>query len=378
MIFDKWRIGSLELKNRMVRSGTSEFASDCAGRPTDFLQRMYVELARGGVGLIMTGYAFIREDGRSDNDQNGIHADELVPAWHDMTDAVHTAAPDCKIAMQLVHGGRQCKPDTVTDTLAPSAVRDPRAGITPREMTVDEIWQMIEAFGQAATRVKEAGFDALQIHAAHGYLISQFISPHTNRRTDEWGGNVRKRARFFVEVFRQCRRELGEDYPILAKLNCTDFLASGITPEEAGEIGEILAGEGLQAIELSAWMYEAEPGLSPSRKVDPKPEEEGYFLNEARIIRRIIPAPVPVGLCGGIRSLTAISRLLDDERLDFISMSRPFIAEPDLGNRLKAGQARAACNSCNECLEGKRHPIVSCPPIQEGRLYERIGHPEWA
>jgi len=377
MIFEKWRIGSMSLGNRIMRSGTSEFAADSNGCPNEHLARLYTTMARGGASLIVTGYTFIREDGRSDIDQNGIHTNEVVPAWHAITDAVHAAAPDCKIAMQLVHGGRQCKPDSVTDTLAPSAVHDPRAGITPRQMTVAEIWQMIETFGQAAARVKQAGFDALQLHAAHGYLLSQFISPHTNRRTDAWGGNTRKRARFFVEVLKRCRQELGEDFPILAKLNCTDFLPTGITPEEAGEIGSILADESLQGIEISAWMYEAEPELSPSRKVDPKPEEEGYFLNQARIVRRIVPASVPVGLCGGIRSLAAMSRLLDDEGLDFISMSRPFIAEPDLSNRLKAGQPRTACDSCNECLESERHPIVSCPPLREGRLYERIGHPEW-
>jgi len=378
MVFDQWCMGTMRLRNRLVRSGTSEGASKDDGRPNDGLRRMYVDLARGGVGLIITGFAYIREDGRSDLTQNGIHKDELVSAWREITDAVHDADGQCKIAMQIVHGGRQCKSDSTAHPVAPSAVPDPRAGITPRELTPEEIHQLIDDFGQAARRVKEAGFDAVQLHAAHGYLLAQFNSPHTNRRTDEWGGNVEKRSRFFVEVLRRCRREVGSGFPILTKLNCTDFLPGGLTSEQAARIASILANEGIDGIELSAWMFEADPQLSPSRKVDPKPEEEGYFLNEARIVRRAVDASVPVGLCGGIRSASAINRLVTEEGFDFVALSRPFIAEPDLANRLESGQPRVGCDSCNECLEAGRDPVVKCPPILEGRLYQRIGHPEWA
>lgn len=169
---------------------------------------------------------------------------------------------------------------------------------------------------------------------------------------------------------------MGPDFPILAKLNCTDFLLTGIRPEEAGQIGRLVAEEGLQGIEISAWMYEAELALSPSRKYHPRPEEEGYFLNEARIMRKEIPTSVPVGLCGGVRSVRVMERLLK-EGFDFIAMARPFIAEPDLAHRLASGQPFVACDSCNECIEGSRLPIVKCPPVLEKRLYDRIGHPEW-
>ncbi len=377
MIFDEWQFGSVSLKNRIIRSGTSEFAADPSGCPNENLARLYTDMARGRAALIVTGYAFVREDGRSDTDQNAMHNDELVSHWRAIIDTVHAVDRDCKIAMQLVHGGRQCKPDSVKETLAPSAIPDSRAGITPRAMTESEIWEMIDAFGEAARRAKEAGFDAVQLHAAHGYLISQFNSPHTNRRRDAWGGSASKRARFFVEVFKRCRQEVGSAFPIFAKMNCTDCLPTGITPEEAGEIGAILADEGLQAIELSAWMFEAPLEMTPSRKIDPRPNEEGYFLEEARVVRGIVPSHTPVGLCGGIRSLQTMNRLLTEERLDFLAMSRPFIAEPDLVKRLQNGQPRVACDSCNECLERERHPIVNCPPIREGRLYARIGHSEW-
>lgn len=377
MIFDKWNLGPRQIGNRLVRSGTSEFASARSGEPNAYLGRLYSDLARGGVGVIVTGYALVREDGRSDEDQNAIHEDRLIAPWKGITNAVHKASSEVLIAAQLVHGGRQCKPGCVASPIAPSAVHDPRAGVTPRALRPDEIWQIIDAFGRAAGRAKAAGFDAIQIHAAHGYLISQFNSPHTNRRTDEWGGGVENRARFFVEVFRRCRREVGDEMPIFAKLNCTDCVKGGITPQDAGEIASVLAEEGLQGVELSGWMYEAPLERAPSRQIDPAPEEEGFFLQEARIVRSIVPRTMPLGLCGGIRSRESIGRLLDDEGFDFVALSRPFIAEPDLARRIEAGQPRVACDSCNECLEGERHPIVNCPPIREGRLYERIGHPDW-
>ena len=377
MTFDTWYLGSLELRNRLVRSGTGEFAASQNGRVNEHLAPLFEAMVRGGVGLIVTGYTFIREDGRSDDDQSAIHTDDLVAPWRTVTDAVHAVSSQARIAVQLVHGGRQCKPGCVDIPLAPSSVHDPRAGITPRELTEDEIWALVEAFGQAARRAKAAGFDAIQLHAAHGYLISQFNSPHTNRRTDDWGGSVRKRARFFVEVLRRCRSEVGDEIPVFAKLNCTDLLPGGITPEEAGEIAATLADERLAGIELSAWMFEAPLDLAPSRKFDPSPEAEGYFLQEARIVRGILPKGTPLGLCGGIRSAETIERLLTTDGFDFVALSRPFIAEPDLANRLRAGQPRVACDSCNECLEGERHPVVNCPPVRENRLYERIGHPEW-
>ena len=205
MTCDTWHLGSLQLRNQFVRSGTSEFASARTGEPNEHLAQLYGDLARGGVGMIVSGYALIHEDGRSDEDQNAIHEDRLIESWRKVTGTVHEVPGETKVAIQLVHGGRQCKPACVESPVAPSSVHDPRAGITPRELTSGEIWEVIDAFGKAAGRAEAAGFDAIQIHAAHGYLISQFNSPHTNRRTDEWGGTVRKRARFFLEVFRRCR-----------------------------------------------------------------------------------------------------------------------------------------------------------------------------
>jgi 2,4-dienoyl-CoA reductase-like NADH-dependent reductase (Old Yellow Enzyme family) len=367
-IFTPLDMGTMKIRGRYLRSGTSESGSEPDGSVRDALGRMYVNLAKGGTPLIITGFAYVRQDGRSGLDQNAIHEERLIARWHEITDAVHAADSDCRICMQIVHGGRQCKPQSVSEPMAPSAVPDQVWGITPRQMTEPEIVDMIEAFGQAARRVKEAGFDAVQLHAAHGYLISEFNSPYTNRRTDAWGGTPEKRMRFFREILDRCRWFVGDDFPILTKINCTDCMPNGLEPEECAGICRTLIDDGIDAIELSAWMAEAEPARMPSRKVDPAPKEEGYYSEPARKVRERVPPGVPLGVCGGWRSIEAMNRVIREEGFDFLSASRPFIAEPDIFLRLKTGQKRAACNSCNECIEGDREPVVHCPPIEEGRL----------
>ena len=353
---------------RYFRSGTQESGSQADGTVRDVMREMYADLARGGTPLIMTGFAYVRQDGRSNLAQNAIHKDDLVAQWARVTGAVHKANPDCKVGMQIVHGGRQCEPESVPVPMAPSAVADSRFGTVPREMSEPEIVDVIEAFGQAARRVRAAGFDAVQLHAAHGYLLSQFNSAHTNRRTDAWGGTLEKRMRLLREVLARTRPEVGDDFPILVKINCDDCLPNGITPHECAAICRALIEDGIDGIELSAWMAEADEAVMPSRKTDPAPEDEGYYLAQSLEVRRQVPRGVPLGACGGWRSVSAMNRMIQQEGFDFLSAARPFIAEPDVFLRMKAGQARAACNSCNECIEGERVPIVHCPPELEGRL----------
>jgi 2,4-dienoyl-CoA reductase-like NADH-dependent reductase (Old Yellow Enzyme family) len=367
-LFAALRMGTMTVNGRYIRSGTSESGTEPDGTVGDALRSMYVDLARGGCPLIITGFAYIRQDGRSGLNQNAIHQDRLIPQWARITEAVHEANRECRIAMQIVHGGRQCKPESVKTTMAPSAVPDPTWKITPREMSEPEIVDMIEAFGQAARRVKAASFDAVQVHAAHGYLISEFNSAHTNRRTDAWGGTLEKRMRFIREVLARTRTEVGDDFPILTKINCDDCLPDGLTPEECAAICRALIEDGIDGIELSAWMAEADPAVAPSRKVDPAPANEGYYLSAARKVRKEVPAGVPLGVCGGFRSVEVMNRMIQEEGFDFLSASRPFIAEPDLFRRFEAGQTRAACNSCDECIEGDRTPVLHCPPALENRL----------
>jgi 2,4-dienoyl-CoA reductase-like NADH-dependent reductase (Old Yellow Enzyme family) len=367
-LFTPLGIGRMTIAGRYIRSGTSESASTPEGQPQSALADMYAALARGGCPLIVTGYAYVRADGRSSLRQNAIHDDALIPHWSRIIAAAREANPQCRIAMQIVHGGRQCHPDSVAATVAPSAVPDARSGVTPRELREPEIIELIEAFGHAARRVKEAGFDAVQLHAAHGYLIAQFNSPHTNRRTDAWGGTVKKRARFLREVLARSRAAVGPDFPILVKINAEDCLPGGLMPDQSAEICRALISDGIDGIELSAWIAEADPHLAPSRDVDPAVAEEGYFLPAFREVRGRVPRDVPLGVCGGYRSLESMNRAMREEGFDFLAAARPFIAEPDIFSRLQKGQPRSACNACNECIERDKTSVVYCPPAREGRL----------
>ena len=361
-LFRPMRIGPITVSGRLVRSATNERACDEAGRPGDALRDIFVELARGGVPRIHTGYAYVLPNGQSAANQNGIHSDDLIPAWRRITDAVHDVAPDCRILMQIVHGGRQVDAERVAEPVAPSAVPIVATNLRPREMTLREIGEIIHAFGDAARRAREAGFDGVQIHCAHGYLLSQFLSPHVNRRTDEWGGTPERRRRVVLETLRTVREAMGPDLAVTAKMNCEDFHPEGLALAESCEAARKLVEEGIDAIEVSGWIMDGDEQHAPSRKGDPAPGQEGYYLQQAVEIKRAA-GTAPVGVCGGFRTRAAMERALDAEGLDFVAASRPFIAEPDLANRFLAGQERATCISCNEC-----GVPLHCPLVKDGRL----------
>ena len=361
-LFRPMRVGPVTVAGRLLRSATSEEACDEDGRPTPALRDILVALARGGTPRINTGYAYVMENGKSSPAQNGLHSDELVPGWRTATEAVHDAAPDCRLFVQLMHGGRQIEPRFVAEPVGPSAVPIVGTDIRPREMTSREIAEMIEAFGQAARRAREAGFDGIQIHCAHGYLVSQFLSPYCNRRSDEWGGAPERRRRFMLETLDRVRESAGPDLAVTVKLNCEDFHPEGLALAESCEAARSLAEKGIDGIEVSGWIRDGDERHSPSRIGDPAPTQEGYYLSQAREIKKAA-GTVPVGVCGGFRSRKAIEAALDVDGLDFVALSRPFIAEPDLADRFRAGQERATCISCNQCARP-----LACPLVEDGKL----------
>jgi len=362
MLFRPMRIGPVTLAGRLFRSATNERASDEHGRPGDVVRDIYLALARGGTPAIHTGYAYVLPNGRSAPTQNGIHSDELTPAWRRITDAVHQTAPDCRLFIQIVHGGRQSDPDWVPEPVAPSAVPVVASGIRPREMTLREMEECLQGFGEAARRAREAGFDGIQLHCAHGYLLSQFLSPYVNRRVDDWGGTPERRRRFVLETLCRVRRAAGPNLAVTAKLNCEDFHPEGLSLAESCEAAKAMAEEGIDAIEVSGYIQDGDERHSPSRGGDPAPSEEGYYLSQAVEIKRAV-GTIAVGVCGGLRSRGAMQRAVEVDGLDFVAASRPFICEPDLAQRLRAGQERATCISCNECGVPLR-----CPLLSDGRL----------
>ena len=362
--FEPLELGSMAIAARIVRSATNERTADGDGVPSVALAALYEALARGQCPLIVTGYAFVEASGRSAPRQGGMTSDGHARAWKDIVAAAHRARPGARLAVQIVHGGRQSLADVVTDYVAPSPV--PCGQAVPREMTENDIRGTVAAFAAAARRAKEAGFDAVQLHMAHGYLLSEFLSPHTNRRTDAFGGDPERRRRVPLDVVQRVREAVGDDYPVLVKMNASDFVPGGLAPEEAAGHAAALEAAGVDAIELSAWMADGDPDNAPSRPGDPTGRNEAYYLDQARPIREAVKG-IPLGLCGGIRSLACIERLLDEEGFDFVAMSRPFIAEPDLVPRLRAGQARARCISCGRCGAQDVAPIF-CPLVREGTL----------
>ena len=358
ILFTPIRIGNLTIPNRFVRSATHDFMAESkdgsvAGRQVD----LYRELARGEVGLIITGHAFIHPAGKASPGQMGIHEDRLVDGLSRIAAAVHEFPS--RIFVQVAHAGRQTKEKLCGCTpLAPSAVYDPTFKLTPRAMTGDEILRTIDDFIQAARRAREAGFDGVQVHAAHGYLLSSFLSPHTNRREDEWGGSTFGRSRITVEIIRRIKALLGDSFPVIIKLNSTDFLPTGLQVEESMEIARILVEAGLDGIEVSGGISEA--GRGSMWKGERSEEDEGYFVENAAKIKSAVPVPV-FGL-GGIRSFRVMENFVESGRVDLISLSRPLIREPGLIHKFRTGRiGKSACISCNRCFNPRG---IKCAEIK--------------
>jgi 2,4-dienoyl-CoA reductase-like NADH-dependent reductase (Old Yellow Enzyme family) len=348
-IFETTKLSGIELQNRLVRSATWEGLADAEGRVTPALLRIHEELAEGGVGLIISSYMYVQKVGKQNQGQIGVYSDEMLPGLEKLAHTVHER--DGKIVGQIVHCGGQADRRQAGGLLpvAPSAIDSPGYSVTPHELTVDEIHRVVEDFAAASKRLQEAGFDGVQLHGAHGYLLAQFLSPLRNRRTDEYGGSLEKRSRFCVDIYRAARTEVGPDFPIMIKLNASDFLDGSTTEEDACFLASALAAEDIDAIEVSG----GTPGsgkLGAARPDIKEASDEAYFLPQAEAIRHVVPS-VPLMLVGGVRSPEVIDRILSAGTADYFSMSRPLIREPGLPNRWKSGDLRrAACISCLGCF----------------------------
>ena len=352
MIFKPINVCNLNIQNRFVRSATHEWLADENGQATSRIGDMYEELAKNEVGLIITGYSCVNPRGKSSDNQQGIYDDSFIEPYRKITSKVHKYKS--KIIIQIVHGGRQAQPTSKYPIpVAPSAVTDSSSGITPMEMTEAEILETIEDFANAARRAKEAGFDGVQLHCAHGFLLSSFISPYTNQRNDRWGGSVEKRTQIIVDIIKRIREMVGEDFPIMVKLNATDGFDEksgkvGLDAPEYVEITKILEQNSVFAIEVSGGIFEA--GEVMSRPDIDKPEKEAYFKKYSKTIKEAVN--IPVILVGGVRSKTIMQSLLNDGYADMVSMSRPFIRDPGLVLKLKSNEIeQVSCMSCNRCFD---------------------------
>lgn len=349
VVFEKTTINGMELPNRLVRSATHEGMADENGFPGSSMFKLYERLAKGGVGLLNTGYAYVAKDGLCPfHRQTAMDRDELIPRWRELVDLVHQY--ETKIAAQIAHSGRQTfEAVTGTQPIAPSAVHDSVCDVMPREMTEDDIERVIENFAQATRRVKEAGFDAVQFHGAHGYLLNNFMCPHTNRRTDKWGGSTENRVRILGQIIDRCRRLVGNDFPIMIKYSGWDKMENGISPEEGVRIGQKLAEMGYDAIEVSAGLVEDNGSTFFGKAPFGTRPEQAFNRHVAKALKSSIDKPVM--LCGGITDPTVIEDVIQSGDADYITMCRALISDPGLPAKIMEGNTQPArCIQCNLCM----------------------------
>lgn len=361
-LFSPGKIGNVQIKNRIIRSATSENMAANDGQVNDQLIKVYTELAQGGTGLITTGGLAVHPSSTLTRCAPCLYDDSFLPGQKKLVEAVHDYS-ECRIAAELVHTGRQTG-NRKYQPVAPSPIPDKIVNRVPRELKTEEIGDVIKMFVDAGRRAYESEYDAIQLHAAHGYLLSNFISPYSNKRTDEYGGDTQRRTRVLVEIYDQLRDEIGKIFPITIKLQTQDGVSGGLTLEEGKEIAKIVADAGYDAIEPSGGGGEAmirESGIDglPSRVIK-SPEDENYFLPTVNEIKPIVN-DCPVILMGGVRNPLSAEKVLREKAAEFISMSRPLIYEPGLPNRWKSGDTSPAlCTSCAHCYMSVLKGALSC------------------
>ncbi len=353
-LFDRTEFAGLHLKNRFFRSATRDGFADDRGQVTPELVQIYENLAKGGVGTIITGHAYVTDVEQSKQPcQMGIYDDSLIGGYTRLTDTVHRH--NTNIVLQISCVGAQTYAGGGERLIwGPSPIEDLATKITPKEMSGDEILYLQTAFADAALRAQKAGFDGVQIHAAHGYVLNKFLNPYYNRRTDAYGGTIDNRARMLIETYSAIREKVGTEFPILIKINCSDFMDQGMTFAESRYVCKKLVELGLSAIEVSGGSFSSLPNEGPVRII--KREQEHYFKQYA--VELAQEADAPVILVGGNRDFNSMEEMLNQTDIEYFSLSRPLICESDLINRWQSGDLKPArCISCNKCL-GLEH--TSC------------------
>ena len=333
-------IGQVHFKNKMIKGAMSEALANHAGQPNHLHLGLYEAWAKGGLGCAITGNVMV--DFRAKNEPGVV----VIETERDLEPLKQWAAIGKKHGMvqlvQLSHPGRQCPKGLNKETVAPSAVPfSPALAMsfgTPRELREDEILDIIQRFATSAAICEKAGFEGVQLHGAHGYLISQFLSPLTNKRQDQWGGSAENRMRFLLEIYKAVRAATSEQFIISVKLNSADFQRGGISEEDVIATFKAIDAAGIDLIEISGGSYEAPAmaGVKQEKRKASTIAREAYFLEFAEKIREQVQCKLMV--TGGFRTVAGMNAALESGACDFIGMARPFAVEPDVTNRLIAGQ----------------------------------------
>jgi len=322
------------IKNRIAKSAMSENLSNRYHEPTPILINLYKKWSQSGAGLLITGNIMI--DSRAIGEPRNVVVEnrknfETLKKW-----AESVIDTNIHLWAQLNHPGRQAMEQINSSLKAPSAVplksggRKNATKKIPKALNESEILEIINAFGNTSIILKEAGFSGIQIHGAHGYLVSQFLSPYTNIRKDKWGGSLENRTRFVVEVYRKIREQVGASFPIGIKLNSADFQKGGFTEDESIEVAKILSKEGIDLIEISGGTYEAPAMMGKRKKSSIK--REAYFMDYIEKARKVINTPLM--LTGGFRTASVMKNAVASNMLDVIGIARPFAVFPDIGNEI--------------------------------------------
>ncbi|WED24703.1 NADH:flavin oxidoreductase [Vibrio sp. JC009] len=346
-LFEESQIGNMLVKNRFVRSATWENMTTEHGHMTDSLYEIYDELAKGEVGLIITGYANIVPEEQPNPGMMGMYDDSFLDEYKKLTDLVHQS--DAKILMQLAYGGTKTTHNVGSRVIfAPSEVAERGTKTLGKAMTKDEIDYIVNAFALAAGRAKQAGFDGVEIHGAHTYLINQFLSPYYNRREDEYGGSLENRMRFLLEIYREMRKVVGEDFPILVKLTATEFFEDGLTFDETRIICKKMEEIGVDGIEISGNIHGKANDMVGEAYDGHAIQEEGYFLEYGKVISEEVN--IPVITVGGLSDINTIEEMAANTNIGYFAIARPLLSEPQLIKRWKEGdRSPAICERCSKC-----------------------------
>ncbi|MES2353008.1 MAG: NADH:flavin oxidoreductase [Pseudomonadota bacterium] len=409
-LFTPINIGKLTLAGRLIKTATAETRASNDGFVTPALFDFYVPMAKGGTPLIITGNIYVSRDGKSAPHQVGADNDDKIPGLTQLVSAVHTHGS--KFFAQLNHCGRQVVPRFagLSEAVSASDKTEIVTGTRPRPLTIAEIEQLVTRYADAAERCKQAGFDGVQIHSANGYLMSQFLTPYTNRRTDAYGGSVEGRTKLLREVLHAIRSRVGADFPIIIKMNGSDYLPlrPGLKTEELAEIAAIMEREGADAIEVSVGYYESgfpmvrgtfircmRNMVQGSMRYLPFfrrwglrlmwpilavlfnlvfSRREGFNSEYTKVFKTKLSIPV---ICvGGFRTRESMEAALKDGRCDIISAGRAFIADPLLYRHLRDNEPGPRCVDCNACIGhlGAQpadcyHPVVK---IEKAAMLARL------
>ena len=354
-LFDEVKINNLTIKNRFARSATWENMTD-NGKMNQKLFDLYEELAKGEIGLIITGYANIVKEEQPNPGMFGIYDDSFISGYKELCNRVHKY--NSKIILQVAYGGTKTKYNVGERKIyAPSNISELSTGTTGTPMTKEDINYIVRAFGQSARRAKESGFDGIEIHGAHTYLINQFLSPYYNQRKDEYGGSLENRMRFLIEIYTAMRNETDIDYPILLKLTASDFFNGGLTFKETRKIAQEMEKLGIDAIEISGNIHGKGEALIGHEFEGYKIQKEAYFGEFAKIIAEDLK--IPVITVGGIKNYKTADEILNSSNISMFGLSRPLLTEPHLIKRWKEGNIKKVrCVRCSKCRTPKGNYCV--------------------